>query len=123
MVAAHLLAMSGTVSSALARFRASLRRINWRQSSQSLANGAGNTIGTVLVYSIVVLIVFVWYRNTKKSTENGSDQKDSNGDRHSILESAIAFSKPAAALRTASQSFGTSGEGAPPTMDPQHAWI
>lgn len=107
------------IGTLLRRMRASLARVKWAQSGQALADGAANTIGTVLVYSLVVLIVFMWYRNTKKQDLNARGEDTSH---HSILEGAIAFSKPAAALRTASQSFGQS----PTTnsfVDPQHTWI
>lgn len=97
-----------------------------------MADGAGNTIGTVLVYTLVVLIVFAWYHNSKKDNKdqegeggngrNGGERVADMNGHHSILESAISFSKPAAALRTAQQSFGFTG-GDSLSGDSQHAWI
>lgn len=97
----------------MARFRASLKKIDWGKARQSLVDGAGNTLGAVLVYSIVILIVFLWYRNVKK--DDGEANHPSNA-----IESALSLSKPAATLRTitASGSFGSSI-----TPDATRSWI
>lgn len=75
------------------RVRVILGRIKWRQVAQAMADGAGNTVGTVLIYAIIVLLIFVWYHKKQKQHQSGW------GGDEPVLLSALSFSKPAAAMR------------------------
>lgn len=93
-----------------------LAKINWRQVTQSIVDGAGNTIGTVAVYSIIVFVIFLWYRNSKKSNKNKDWDKEKekekdrgsheSGNDNDFLTAALSFSKPAAAMRNANNAEG-----------------
>lgn len=72
-----------------------ISRINWYEFVQSLANGAGNTIGTIVIYAFVVLIIYLWYHNRRAGKE-GVGQDDA-------LSRILAFSKPGIAARDAGQ--------------------
>lgn len=64
-------------------------------------DGAGNTLGTVTIYAVIVLIAFLWYKQNKKNKKGGNDRGEGeNGN--DFLTTALSFSKPAAAMRNAS---------------------
>lgn len=88
------------------------KRVNWRQFTQSIMDGAGNTVGTVAIYAIIVLGVFLWYKQNKKGNKNKDEQNHKGENGSDFLTTALSFSKPAAAMRNANNAegglFGTS---------------
>lgn len=91
---------------------------------QSMMDGAGNTIGNVAVYSIIVLIIFLWYKNHKDDKKKDKDKGDDNNDNNDpgFLTTALNFSKTASAMRNANRAE-TGGLFGTPSNDAGGGWI
>lgn len=76
-------------------FRRAIEKIKRPQVVQAMADGAANTVGTVVVYTIIVLLVFLWYHWNKTKKAAAAPSNDGGGN---FLYNALNYSKPAVAL-------------------------
>lgn len=104
-------------------FRLAMRGIKWRQVRQAVVDGAGNTVGTVVIYGLVVLMIFLWYHKSKQQaaarTYLTDDTAQASDGSASVLTNALAHSKPAVAAARLNL-VGTDakgGAGAPTLKD------
>lgn len=96
--------------SLVGKLASGFRRINWKEFVQSMANGAGLTIGTLVIYLIVVLIIFGWYRRSRiTSSSSGQNTAGQNTAGQNIAENALtdalSYSRPFIVARDAGSVF------------------
>lgn len=108
--------------SILSKISTALQHVNWKQVNQSIADGAGNTIGTVFIYSLVVIGIFLWYRRSKKPGVDSSRSSTGGNGQSDALSNALSFSKVGVVTREATHMVGN-GTDATSSSSSTAAWV
>lgn len=87
-------------SSLLRKLSVGVDRINWTEFVQSIASGAGNTVGVMIIYVVVIAIVVASFRRARRmaaETAVHGSVVDSQAQSSDVL-SSILQSRPVAAF-------------------------
>lgn len=67
----------------LQKIRVGMNRVNWTEFIQSFANGVANTIGTIVIYTVIIISVIFWYRGSKNAKDI----------QHGALTDALSYTR------------------------------